>query len=64
MAKKTDKPATLAEVQDKIRELRIALHEAQHAGVSGKSKNVHAPRMMRKDIARLLTQQSALEKKA
>lgn len=64
MAKKTDKPATIAEVQENISKLRIELHEAQHAGATGKHKNVHAPRMIRKDIARLLTQQAALEKKA
>ncbi len=60
--KKQDAPKTLAEVNEQLQELRMKLHESIHAGVAGKHKNVHTAHNIKKDIARLMTVQTALKK--
>lgn len=58
--KKKELPTTKEEIDAKITELRIALHDAYTASMPGKRKNVHEGRMIRKDIARLMTKKTEL----
>lgn len=60
--KKQDAPKTLAEVNEQIEALRLKLHETIYSGVSTKHKNVHSTHNIKKDIARLMTVQTALKK--
>jgi len=59
--KKTELPASEEDINKKLQELRITLHNLRASSVGGKHKNVHEGRMIKKDIARLMTRKTALE---
>ena len=60
--KKTTLPTTKEEIDAKLTELRVALHDVHANAMPGKRRNVHEGRMIRKDIARLMTKKTELAK--
>ncbi len=60
MKKKLELPTSITDIETKIAELRISLHDIQAGTMSGKHKNVHESRHIKKDIARLMTEKTRL----
>lgn len=60
MKKKLELPTSVADIDTTIAKLRIALHDIGTGTMSGKHKNVHESRRIKKDIARLMTEKTKL----
>lgn len=64
MAKKQLPTTSTQEIDASVAELRERMNDIRMKSIGAKIKNVREVRMIRKDIARLLTARTALTKKA